>query len=275
MYKFMKIENNPRITHLYSGFTAVREAGFHYPGESHDFWELVCVIEGRLQATAGDRVFMLEKGQAILHSPMQFHTINCSQGTDAEIIIFSFKGYNIPQLQDNVCNINDINAVKKLFDDAREAFNFDDIYFVSIRESENAALKFVKRLEQFLLKLKDNLVDPNVLTTQGARNYNVVIQTLNENIDKRLSVKEIAELCNMSAVGVQKTFSRFAGIGVMEYFNRLKVIKAKELLAEGYSVKETALKLGFYDPNYFSTVFKRIEGATPESLKVYVRDDKK
>lgn len=274
MYKFLKVENNPRITHLYSGFTAVREAGYHYPGESHDFWELVCVIDGKFQATAGDRVFLIEKGQAILHSPMQFHTINCSQGTDAEIIIFSFKGYNIPQLQDNVCNINDINAVKELFAYAQKAFCFDDIYFACVKENENTALKFVKRLEQFLLKLADNLVDPNVLTTQGARNYNTVIQKLNENIDKRLSVKEIAEACNMSAVGVQKTFSRFAGIGVMEYFNRLKVVKAKELLAEGSSVKEVALKLGFYDPNYFSTVFKRIEGTTPESFKVYTKEDK-
>lgn len=267
MYKFFKIENNPRITHLYSGFTAVREAGFHYKGECHDFWELVCVMSGRMQATAGDRVFLLEKGQAILHNPMQFHTVNCSQGCDAEIVIFSFKGYNIPQLQDNVCNIGDINEVKKLFAQAEDAFEFEDIYFQGIKSSENAALKFVKRFENFLLNLTDNLVDPNVLTTQGARNYNTLIRLLNENIDKRLSVKEIAELCNMSAVGVQKTFSKFAGIGVMEYFNRLKIAKAKEYLSEGCSVKETSLKLGFYDPNYFSTVFKRITGSTPESMK--------
>lgn len=274
MYGFIKIENNPRITHLYSGFTALREAGFQYKGESHDFWELVCVTGGKLQATAGEHVYVLEKGQAMLHNPMQFHTINCSQGSHAEIIIFSFKGRNIPALQNNVCNITDLSEVKKLFSDSQKAFNFKGIYFDGVRDDATAALKFVKRLELFLLRLSDNLASPNELTTQGARNYNTVIHVLSENIDKRLSVKEIAELCNMSAVGVQKTFSRYAGIGVMEYFNRLKIAKAKELLAEGCTVKETSLKLGFYDPNYFSTVFKRITGATPETLKVYKKEER-
>ena len=57
----------------------------------------------------------------------------------------------------------------------------------------------------------------------------------------------------------------------MEYFNRLKIEKAKQYLKEGNSVKETALRLGFYDTNYFSTVFKRITGNSPN--KVRNRDD--
>ena len=74
---------------------------------------------------------------------------------------------------------------------------------------------------------------------------------------------ELAFLCNMSAINLQKIFSRYAGVGVMEYFNRVKMRKATELLEEGLSVKETALRLGFHDQNYFSTVFKRIIGVAP------------
>lgn len=274
VYGFFKIENNPRITYLYSGFNVVREAGFHYPGEMHDFWELVCVVDGKLQATAGEKVFALEKGQALLHSPMQFHTLSCPHGKDAEIIIFSFKGRNIPQLQDKVCRIPDLSELKELYELSEKGFNFKDIYFYEPKDGQGKALKFVKELELFLLRLAENQMRPKELSTQGARNYNTITRVLSENVDKRLSVKEIATLCNMSAVGVQKTFSRFAGIGVMEYFNRLKTAKAKELLAGGCTVKEASYKLGFYDPNYFSTVFKRITGSTPESLKVLIKDEK-
>lgn len=273
MYKFLKVENNPRITYLYSGFTTIREAGYHYRGESHDFWELLCVVEGKLQATAGEKVFALEKGQAILHNPMQFHTISCPHGRDAEIIIFSFKGRNIPQLQDKICLISDMGRLKELFALSQRAFEFEDIYFTGVSGSQSDALKFIKGLELLLLQLAANSMRPKELSTHGARNYNTITRVLGENIDKRLSIKEIANLCNMSAVGMQKTFSRFAGIGVMEYFNRLKVNKAKEHLSEGCSVKETAYKVGFYDANYFSTVFKRITGSTPESLKTLAKED--
>ena len=71
----------------------------------------------------------------------------------------------------------------------------------------------------------------------------------------------------MSEINLQKTFSRYAGVGIMEYFNRIKMRKATELLVEGLSVKETALKLGFHDQNYFSTMFKRITGHTPSKIK--------
>lgn len=273
MHKFCKIDKCPQITALYSGFTTLRKAGYNYRGEGHDFWEMVFVMDGKLQETAGERVFLLEKGEVIVHNPMQFHALNCSLGVDATILIFSFEGENIPFLQDKVYKVEDLSEVWDLYHHARKAFIFDDIYFKDFKGDKNEGYKFVKELELFIMRLADNLTNPKMLTTQGANNYNAAIKVLNQNIERRLSVTEIAALCNMSTISLQKTFSRFANIGVMEYFNRLKINKAKQYLKEGFSVKETALKLGFYDPNYFSTVFKRITGNSPESFKAYREDE--
>lgn len=273
MYKFHKIEKMPRITALYSGFSTTYQSGYHYKGEHHDFWEMVFVLDGKLQITAGERVFLLEKGEVIVHNPMQFHALSCSQGTDVTILIFSFSGKYIPLLQDKVYKVSDISEVWNLYLKAKKSFTFDGIYFNAFKGDKNEGLKFAKELELFIMRLADNFINPKELTTQGAKNYNAVINVLKANINKRLSVTQIAQLCNMSSISLQKTFSRFANIGVMEYFNRLKIAKAKQFLKEGYSVKETALKLGFYDPNYFSTVFKRITGNPPESFKIYVGEE--
>ncbi len=271
MYKSCKMEKTPRITALYTGFIKTHKSGYIYKGESHDFWEIVFVLEGKLQVTAGERILVLDEGQAIVHNPMQFHALSCSKGTDVKILIFSFAGKHIPPLQDKVYQISDIAEILRLYEHAQNCFEFDDICFCAYKDDKNEANKFVKELELFLMGLADNLVAPKEVTTQGAKNYNAVIKLLNENIDRRLSVPEIAKLCNMSSISLQKTFSRFANIGVMEYFNRLKIEKAKQYLKEGNSVKETALRLGFYDTNYFSTVFKRITGNSPN--KVRNRDD--
>ena len=58
----------------------------------------------------------------------------------------------------------------------------------------------------------------------------------------------------------------------MEYFNRIKMQRAAELLNEGVSVKQAALQVGFHDQNYFSTVFKRITGHTPSKYKLKSQD---
>ena len=82
-----------------------------------------------------------------------------------------------------------------------------------------------------------------------------------------LTAEEIAALCAMSPVSVKQTFSRYAGMGVVNYFNRLKVQAAAAMLREGASVQETAAALGFSSQNYFSTVFKRIQGESPTAYK--------
>lgn len=269
MYEFQKVDKGFRITSLYTGFSATREKGFHFVGENHDFWEIVCVLEGKLLAAADEQVFVLEKGQAIVHNPMQFHNISCTQECGTEFAIFTFEAKNMPQLQNKVYQIEDLSEVYELCRLANKYFYFKDvIHFDGLKYDLNRAMRFVKRLELFILNLHESVSEDYVLKTASARNYLYIVQLLNQNLSKRLTVKEIAALCNMSAVGVQKTFAKYAGIGVMEFFNRLKIKNAKILLEKGCSVKETALMLGFEDPNYFSTVFKRITGNSPLKEKI-------
>ena len=69
----------------------------------------------------------------------------------------------------------------------------------------------------------------------------------------------------MSESTIKKTFSRYAGIGMVEYFNQMKMRQAARLLEEGKSVGQAAEAVGFHDQNYFSTVFKRIVGMSPRA----------
>ena len=44
--------------------------------------------------------------------------------------------------------------------------------------------------------------------------------------------------------------------------------RAKELLSEGkLSIKGIAIDVGYSDPNYFSRLFKKIEGVSPTEFK--------
>ena len=45
---------------------------FSFPGESHDFWELLCVDKGEIDALAGDERYTLKRGSIIFHQPNEF-----------------------------------------------------------------------------------------------------------------------------------------------------------------------------------------------------------
>lgn len=265
-YKFLKIENNPTITKIHTAFHQHLAPDFRFHGETHNFWELLCVLEGEIKVAADHRIFTVKKGEAILHNPMQFHNISCFSG-EADIIVFSFEGNGIPHLQNKVCKISPKTDVWHILNLAHDYYNFENIIPVSPKNESGDHLEFVKNLELLLVCLAAGEPTNTRAFTKSAENYSLIIKTLNEHLYERLTVSDIARLCNMSEVGLQKTFSKYAGMGIMEYFNLLKAYKAQVLLKEGNSVKETAMKLGFCDQNYFSTVFKRFMSKPPKDFK--------
>ena len=49
----------------------------------------------------------------------------------------------------------------------------------------------------------------------------------------------------------------------MDFITSLRISRAKQLLAEGKSIKEVAALVGYSDVFYFMRIFKKVTGITP------------
>lgn len=86
--------------------------------------------------------------------------------------------------------------------------------------------------------------------------------------DKSLTMEQIARHLNYSTTYISNLFKNETGSTLIEYTTNLRVEKAKDLLkTTPLKVYDIADKAGFYDSNYFSTVFKRIVGCTPSKYR--------
>ena len=61
-----------------------------FPGESHDFWELLYVDRGELQVTAGEQTCRLGRGRLIFHAPGEFHALS-AVGVAPDLVVVSFR----------------------------------------------------------------------------------------------------------------------------------------------------------------------------------------
>lgn len=87
---------------------------------------------------------------------------------------------------------------------------------------------------------------------------------IQENLNKRLSLHEVAAVFNFSPNYLSQLFSKYAGEGFVEHITSVRINAAKEMLATGkFRVYEIAEKLGFESSFYFSKVFKKAEGISP------------
>ncbi len=270
MYRRADLGKNLQITALYTAFERTFQPDFYFAGQHHNFWELVLVTEGTLGITAGDEVFVLQKGQAILHEPMEFHRLWSEKKTAPSAIFITFEAEHMPPFSSKIFEITDIKEATELLCEIQKAFSMRHIYIEGVKHPEGVGHQIaLKKLELFLLKtLSQRVVKQQEQIGKGARQYAKIVQFLDGNLHRIFTVSEIAEALSMSEVNLKKTFSRFAGMGIMAYFNRQKMATAISMIESGRQIQEVSRALGFSNQNYFSTVFRRITGTAPSHYKV-------
>jgi len=102
---------------------------------------------------------------------------------------------------------------------------------------------------------------------------NRAIRYMNSNYMQQISIKEIAYNLNMSESSLCQYFKRVTGISPNQYYTKIKLEKAKEML-KSESVTETAFNLGYLNISYFIMIFKKVYGLTPKQYKMKVQNKK-
>lgn len=86
--------------------------------------------------------------------------------------------------------------------------------------------------------------------------------------DPSISRHLIAEAIGISGDYLSKQFHKDCGITIPEYINRLRMADAGRLLpTTNTKVSEIAFSLGFSNLSYFSAIFKKLFGMTPEQYR--------
>ena len=86
--------------------------------------------------------------------------------------------------------------------------------------------------------------------------------------EEPLTVATVAEAVGLSANYLGELFKAEFGLSVHDYVNRLRIERARDLLAlSDRSVTDIALAVGFDGPSYFGKVFRRATGHTPRAYR--------
>ena len=125
--------------------------------------------------------------------------------------------------------------------------------------------------KQWVLKLID-LYEKYIVNRNKSINTDFIdkIQLhICDNIENLLSLSSVAEAFGISPNYLSKIFKEGSGINFSEFLVQKKLEKAKELLLtdKKAAVMEIAKRLGYYNTNYFISLFKEYYGMTPSMLR--------
>jgi len=174
-YNRCEIKRMVHIDALVSLFNEIFEYDHYFPGETHNFWEIVCVLSGKVGVTANKDVYLLESGSAVVHEPMEFHSIWSEKGTAPEIVIFSFYAKEMPKLKSRLYRLSEETAaeLRVLVDDAKQIFTYEKEREIEptaiIPGKEMEASLILSRLECILHKLLSSSNEGSLHQSQSAK----------------------------------------------------------------------------------------------------------
>jgi len=106
------------------------------------------------------------------------------------------------------------------------------------------------------------------LNCDNSQRIEKTVQYMTQHLDKPLQASELAAVANVSLSHFFALFKQRMGCSPIDYFTRLRMQRACQLLdSTSARVKEIAAALGYDDPFYFSRVFRRYFGASPGRVR--------
>lgn len=281
------LTNYITINSLYTVHYFEYTNNFYFAGESHDFWEFVYVDKGSVDICMDDKQLTLKKGDIAFHQPNEFHQVSTYGQTAPNLVVISFSAQS-PLMDFFRCKVLKTDQKERdlLADILVEAKKFfasplDDPYLNEMIENAEVPLgtkQLLKiYLEQFLLHLLQRYSSEKQEEHPSAKqNTNEVFQRISaymeENLSKHLTIEQICWDNMIGRTKLQKIFHTEVGIGIIDYFSKLKIDAAKHMIRDGkLNFSQISEQLGYSSIHYFSRQFKKITGMSPSEYASSVK----
>lgn len=281
-YPMFEVIEQVKIKGFYSFFEHHYKNGYRFSGEMHNFWECVYVEQGEICAIADENVYDLSAGEMIVHKPLEFHGffITCPEGAHVKIISFAMEGDLDNRLKDKVfrldglqkqlvCSMYDLAAKEHeaIFGIPAEQPVFWGTKYPDLFQVKPEILPMLAAiLSQLLLSLSGAAAKHHTSGAPDADIFRVAVDHMSTNVDKPITVEDIARVAGVSTASLHRIFRKYAQMSVHKYFLLLKIKIATQLLQSGITVNETHRRLGFSTQSYFSACYKRETGMNPSEV---------
>lgn len=285
-YDGILLKNSVDIGKIFSIHYFEYRSDFSFEGESHDFWELLCVDRGEVSVTAGNKRLHLKQGDITFHEPNEFHDVQANGTTPPNLVVISFECHSKAMnfFRKQILSIDDTerSLLANIIIEARRSFDcrLGDPYLQNMprKKSEFFASEQLIRLylEQFLIHLIRKYSTPVLLEQlptlsslssikkSDAEVFFRIADYLKSHLSAHLTIDKICKDCLIGRSQLQKLFRLHCSMGIIEYFSLMKVDAAKEMIRQGrLNFTQVSEHLGYTSIHYFSRQFKKLTGMTP------------
>ncbi|MBW5445746.1 helix-turn-helix domain-containing protein [Cohnella sp. CFH 77786] len=132
-----------------------------------------------------------------------------------------------------------------------------------------AGLECSKLVYMLLIDIMKCITVDRPSVEQNYMRLQPVFEYMELHYDRKITLEELADVMGVSIQHLCLLFRKIVKTRPIEYLNQLRIHKSKGMMLRDRDarISEIARKVGLDAPGYFSTLFKRVEGMTPEAFR--------
>lgn len=287
-YKMTELQEEFQIKRIISIHYFEYMNDFIFSGESHNFWEFLCVDKGEVDVTADRERLTLQRGNIIFHKPNEFHGVAATGTSAPNLVVIGFEcgDPSMSFFENKLLNIdeNERALIASIISEARSNFCtvLDDPYLEQLKRAENppfGAEQMIKiQLEQLLIQLcrkysaEKQIYGKAQTFSHDDELYQHILSYFENHLADPMSIQRICQDNLISPAQLKRLFRRHGSSGILEKFNSMKIELAKQLIRNRKdNFTQIADQLGYGSIHYFSRQFKQITGMTPTEYATSIK----
>lgn len=232
----------------------------------HRRHEIYYIVKGKTKYVVGGEIYTVEEGGVAFTPKSTYHMTECGAHLNTERYLISFDEAVFDEITHPILDELSTNYVTTIPINKREEL---ERLFASLERASELtgplaeAEKKILVLSVLLYVCRNSRrCEPHIVGSEKL--IHSVSEYVRSHYSEDINLYSLAKKFSLSESYLSRKFKDLTGVGVNEYLTFIRIMNAERILMEGkYSITDVSAKVGFNDPNYFSTVFKRIKGVSP------------
>ncbi len=240
---------------------------------SHDFYEIMLFLQGDSSYIIEGNTYKLNPYDLIVQRKNEMHRVYHNSSATYERVLLSvepgfFEKYNCKELEEEFLkqthgSMNRIDAELCVSSGLYDAFlrlqkyshNFKDTYSPVVSATIIEILYLINNAKLFSM---GDIPDSQL---------KAIIAYINSNYSQEISLDELAEQFYISKHHLCRIFKVGTGMTVNNYITNKRLMRVKELKAEGHNMGDAAMLAGFGNYSSFYRAYQKNYGYSPTHKK--------
>lgn len=254
---------------------------FDFPIHYHEEIELNFIMNAKgARRTIGDHIAEIDELELVLvgsNLPHVWQTHKCRSQEIREITIQFHKDL----FDDKFLRRNQLSFIRKMLERSGKGILFSQdtikqimprLTVLNQKQGFDSVLELLSILHDLSISRNMQTLSDSTFSTveisYNSRRVEKVMEYMNQNFHKNITLQEVARLCNMTAVSFSRFFKMRTGITFIDSLLELRLGHASRLLIDTtLSVSEIAYNCGFNNISNFNRLFRKKKGCTPKEFR--------